>query len=260
MAAELRGRACHAWSPQEDQILRTRWTVGGYEAVRDFLPRRTYSAIVSRASTLRVKAPAHTRRKPPKYPSSEYIDRIIREGYLAATGDKAEIHRLAERVSRPRWWVSRRALDLGLRQPTKREPPWSDAELALLEELAHHSIEVIRRKMAAKGFRRSATAIAVKVKREGIGLREARELAGVYSATGVARLLGVDAKTVARWIKVEGLPAIKAGTTRMDIRGGDEYRIKAKALRGWIGDHAARIDLRKVHRDWFIDLMMGRAA
>ena len=52
----LRGRACPAWSPQEDQVLRTRWTVGGYEAVRDLLPRRTYAAIVTRASTLRVKS------------------------------------------------------------------------------------------------------------------------------------------------------------------------------------------------------------
>ena len=52
------------------------------------------------------------------------------------------------------------------RQATKKEPPWTDAELELLESLAHHSVEVIRRKMAAKGFRRSATAIAVKVKRE----------------------------------------------------------------------------------------------
>ena len=257
---ELRGRACPAWSPQEDQVLRTRWTVGGYEAVRDLLPRRTYSAIVTRASTLRVKAPAHVRRKPRKYPSTEHIDRMIRDGYLAATGDKAEIRRLAERVGRPRWWVSRRALDLGLRQPTKREPPWTDAELELLESLAHHSVEVIRRKMAARGFRRSATAIAVKVKREGIGLREARELVGIYSATGVARLLGVDAKTITRWIEVEGLPATKAGTARVDVQGGDEWRIKARSLRTWIGANAARIDLRKVHRDWFIDLMLGRAA
>lgn len=111
---DARGGAFPAWSPQEDQVLRTRWTIGGYEAVRDLLPRRSYSAIVTRASTLRVKAPAHVRRKPRKYPTSEHIDRLIRDGYLAATGDKAEIRRLADRVGRPRWWVSRRALDLGL--------------------------------------------------------------------------------------------------------------------------------------------------
>lgn len=255
---DARGGAFPAWSPQEDQVLRTHWTVGGYEAVRDLLPRRSYSAIVTRASTLRVKAPAHVRRKPRKYRTSEHIDRMIRDGYLAANGDRNEIRRLAERVGRPRWWVSRRALDLGLRQPTKKEPPWTDAELELLESLAHHAVDVIRRKMAAKGYRRSAVAIAVKVKREGIGLRESRELAGIYSATSLARLLGVDSKTITRWIEVEGLPATKAGTARSDIQGGDEWRIKAKTLRTWIGDHAARIDLRKVHRDWFIDLMMGR--
>jgi hypothetical protein len=257
---ELRGRACPAWTAQEDQVLRTRWVVGGYAAVREYLPRRTYAAIVTRASTLRLRAPAHVRKRPQRYFTTEHIDRAIRDGYLAATGDKAEIRRLAERVGRPRWWVSRRALELGLRQPTKREPPWTDAELELLESLAHHSVEVIRRKMAVKGFRRSTTAIAVKVKREGISLRESREISGIYSATGLARLLGVDAKTVTRWIQVEGLPATKAGTDRTEAQGGDEYRIKARALRTWIGDNATRIDLRKVSRDWFIDLMMGRAA
>jgi hypothetical protein len=258
--SELRGRACPAWTSQEDQVLRTRWVVGGYQAVREYLPKRTYSAIVTRASTLRLRAPAHVRKRPQRYFATEHIDRAIRDGYLAATGDKKEIARLAERVGRPRWWVSRRALELGLRQPTKREPPWSGDELELLESLAHHTVEVIRRKMAAKGYRRSATAIAIKVKREGISLRESREISGIYSATGLARLLGVDAKTITRWIQVEGLPATRAGTARTEVQGGDEHRIKAKDLRRWIGDHATRIDLRKVSRDWFIDLMMGRAA
>jgi hypothetical protein len=36
--------------------------------------------------------------------------------------------------------------------------------------------------------------------------------------------------------------------------------VRTAALRRWIGDNATRIDLRKVSRDWFIDLMMGKAA
>jgi hypothetical protein len=34
---ELRGRACPAWTSQEDQVLRTRWVAGGYQAVREYL-------------------------------------------------------------------------------------------------------------------------------------------------------------------------------------------------------------------------------
>jgi DNA-binding transcriptional regulator YdaS (Cro superfamily) len=257
---ELRGRACPAWTSQEDRALRELWPVGGYEAVNQYLPKRTYAAIATRASTLRLRAPAHVRKRPQRYFTTEHIDRVIREGYLAATGDKKGIARLAERVGRPRWWVSRRALELGLRQPTKKEPPWTDAELELLESLSHHTLEVIRRKMAVKGFRRSTTAIAVKVKREGISLRESREISGIYSATGLARLLGVDAKTVTRWIQVEQLPAARAGTARTAVQGGDEWRIKAKDLRRWIGEHARLVDVRKVSRDWFIDLLLGKAA
>lgn len=248
------------WSHVEDQRLRELWPVGGYQAVRTYLPRRTYSAIVTRASTLRLKAPAHVRHKPRKYPTSEHIDRTIRDGYLAATGDKSEIRRLAERISRPRWWVSKRALELGLRNPTKKEPPWTEEEVEALESLAHHTVEVIRRKMAARGYKRSGAAISVRLKREGIHLRMSRDLAGIYSATSAAKLLGVDAKTVCRWIQLEGLPATKAGTERTLAQGGDEYRVKAKDLRRWIGEHARLIDVRKVARDWFIDLLLGKAA
>src|SRR5512139_1510027 len=148
---QLRGRACPTWTTAEDRALRELWPVGGYEAVRTYLPKRTYSAIVTRASTLGVRAPAHVRHKPQKYTTNEHIDRAITAGYLAATGDKAEIRRLAERVGRPRWWVSRRALELGLRQPTKREPPWTDAELELLESLSLHRINTIRRKLKSHG-------------------------------------------------------------------------------------------------------------
>jgi hypothetical protein len=81
---ELRGRACPAWTAQEDQVLRTRWVAGGYQAVREYLPRRTYSAIVTRASTLRLRAPAHVRKRPQRYFTTEHIDRVIRDGYLDA--------------------------------------------------------------------------------------------------------------------------------------------------------------------------------
>jgi excisionase family DNA binding protein len=131
-------------------------------------------------------------------------------------------------VGRPRWWVSRRALELGLRQPTKREPPWTDAELELLESLSHHRINTIRRKLKSHGYTRSDAAIAVKLKREGISLRMSRDLAGIYSATSAAKLLGVDAKTIQRWIQAEGLPASRAGTARTAVQGGDEWRRLAR--------------------------------
>ncbi len=199
---ELRGRACPAWTAQEDQVLRTRWVAGGYQAVREYLPRRTYSAIVTRASTLRLRAPAHVRKRPQRYFTSEHIDRAIRDGYLASTGDKKEIARLAERVGR--------------------------AELELLESLSHHRINTIRRKLKSHGYTRSDAAIAVKLKREGISLRMSRDLAGIYSATSAAKLLGVDAKTIQRWIQAEGLPASRAGTARTAVQGGDEWRRLAR--------------------------------
>jgi hypothetical protein len=190
---------------------------------------------------------------------TDQIDRLIVEGYAKATS-RDDIRRLAERLNRPRWWIGKRAAVLGVRPVRRREAPWSAAELELLESLAHHSLPVICRKLRAAGYPRTETAVGQKLKRENVSRRLARADAGVYSASALATLFGVDTKTVTRWIRDEGLPATKAGTARTDAQGGDEWRVKAKALRTWVGDNAGRIDLRKVHNVWFIDLMMGRAA
>lgn len=81
-----------------------------------------------------------------------------------------------------------------------------------------------------------------------------------FTAGQLAVLLGVDGKTVTRWIKVENLPGKKRGTARTEAQGGDMWWIARKNLKTWIGSHAQLIDLRKVDRFWFIDFAFGMAA
>lgn len=108
---------------------------------------------------------------------------------------------------------------------------------------------------AAAGFRRSETAIVVHRRRIGLSSKDPDH----HTANDLAKCLGVDPSTVANWITRGWLPATKRGTERTPQQGGDQWWIHRSAVRRFIVDHAAVVDLRKVDRFWFIDLLAGPA-
>ncbi len=190
-----------------------------------------------------------------KYTIEPWIDAEIRRVYEAKPEHRGVVNELARRVGRPRWWVGKRALVLELKAPRFKEPDWTARELELLSTFAHHQPSVIARKFKAHGFRRSETAIVVMRKRQALDLHDPDH----FTAMQLAGLLGVDGKTVTRWIFHEGLPAGRRGTVRTPQQGGDMHWIERKQLRVWMGRHAQLIDLRKVDRFWFLDLAFGSA-
>lgn len=100
------------------------------------------------------------------------------------------------------------------------------------------------------GFERSDTACVVRMKR--LGIARGGDGSDAWSATALAKLMGVDSSTVTkRWIALEGLPAKKRGTERTAVQGGDEWLITRSGLRTWLKDHAQCIDLRKVDKFFF---------
>ena len=185
-----------------------------------------------------------------KHTASEYIDQRIRDGYAAARA-KGDYARLADELGRPRWWVQKRAAALGLTRTVRtRLDAWSAGELELIERWGTCTLPVIRRKLAAAGYTRTETAIAVKLKR----LRIDRDDPDRWSPGDVARALGVDPATVRDWIARRGLAAVTVGRS-------DRARlaIERKALRGWIKLHPRYVDLRRVDQVWFMDLILGSA-
>lgn len=242
------------WLTTEDALIRQHYPLGGGLACLDVLPGRTLSAIYSRAGKLGLAAANLQRgvqhRTP--YEATELIDADIRRVYLS-TPTRGIVNELARRVMRPKWWVSRRARSMGLVVPRFKELPWSAAELKIVEDNAHKVTAVIKRILRQRGFKRTETAIAIRVKREGFDRHDPNH----YTANQLALLLGIDGKTVTRWIELEGLPATRRGTKRTESQGGDQWWIERSALRAWIGKHAQLIDLRKVERYWFIDLAFG---
>ena len=177
----------------------------------------------------------------------------IRDLYAAAPG-RAQVQDVARRCGRPQWWVQKRAVQLGIVTPRYKEPLWSEAELAYLEAHAHLSVQVLRKKFAQRGWRRTASAIALRVKRGGFPTQDPDR----WVAAQLAVLMGVDRGTVTRWIKREGLPAaVEPSRTGTGPDALEMYRVSRRDLRRWIGTHAQLVDLRKVDRYWFIDLAFG---
>lgn len=183
------------------------------------------------------------------YHSNDTLDAAIRRLYQAKP-ERGAVRDFAARHRRPRWWISRRAADLGIATPTKREPAWSETELAILERHYWQNPKTVQKRLSDAGFQRSLTAIAVKRRKERLLIADAP----FVTANALAELCGVDPRTVAReWIHRLGLPAKRRGTDRTDAQGGDHWWIALSAFRKWVRDNRHKVDLRKVDQVWFYE-------
>lgn len=241
------------WTTKEEAILHEHYSKpGGVERCVALLLGRTRGAIMQHGGHV-LGLRAHLQPKDRKhYAGSEHIDQAIRFVYQN-NASKGAIRELAAKIDRPRWWVSKRAASLGLAVPRYKDAPWSPAETGILEENCSRHPKSIRAALKRAGFSRTETAIIVKRKRLHLETKDPN----VYTATDLGNLMGVDRGTVTHWIERFGLPARRKPTDRTEAQGGDPYQITRRALRLWIGENAARVDLRKVDRFWFIDLLIG---
>lgn len=71
----------------------------------------------------------------------------------------------------------------------------------------------------------------------------------------MASEFGVDIKVVTRWIDQGWLVAGRRGTKRVESQGGDQWWIKRKHVRDFVIESIGIIDIRKVDKVWFVDLL-----
>jgi len=190
------------------------------------------------------------RRRARKYLRSAEVDQVIREAYEAwrTRGDRKAIKLAAKRIEWPRWMVKLRARQLGLTRV--KESPWSNTELAILDQFGWMQPETLAVKLRERGFQRSVS---------GITQMRTRQMAGAngawFTARGLAKLLGIDDHKVLRWIRAGLLPARRRGTNRTEAQGGDDWLIMRTAVRQFLIEHPVEYDLDKVDKYWFIDLL-----
>lgn len=197
----------------------------------------------------RKKGIPKTRTAKTKYVITPEIHEMIKHVYQDMTGN-GEVNRLAARLGLPRWKISRYATAQGWIAQQKKEPDWSEQELHILEQNAHHTVRLIQKRLAKYGFHRSESGIIQKRKR----MRYLQNLNG-QSATSLALCFGSDIKTITRWIFQGYLKATKRGTARTAAQGGDQWWIKENDVRRFVMNNAELIDIRKVDKFWFIDML-----
>ena len=191
-------------------------------------------------------APAYRR----KYHFTLAMDEEIRRAYhfFLDYNNRRAIGACARKLQMPRWAINRRAALLGLARI--KEPAWTVDETAILERWGHLTDAVIQRKLKSAGFHRSVNAIHLKVKR----LHIRQNLDG-YSANALALAFGVDGHKITYWINRHMLKATRRGTARTESQGGDTYWITHNAVREFVLKHPDEVDLRKVEKWWFLDLV-----
>jgi len=246
-------QARNFWTDTERALLADAYTRGGLPEARKVLPYRHERAIYSQAYKQGLKSPRTQPRLCKKYESTEQIDDLIRRFYLLPETHIGRARRFAESIQRPAWWVKKRAAALGLAVPREKPPEWTEAELALLEANAFRGNQALVKLLKRHGYKRTEAAVGLQLKRRHIE----RADPNVWTGCALARLMGVDGRTVGRWIDVEGLPAKRRGTARTKSQGGDMWLISRAPLRRWIATHQQLVDLRKVDRYWFMDLAFG---
>ncbi|WP_206078655.1 hypothetical protein [Allomesorhizobium camelthorni] len=241
------------WTGREEKLLRENYPGGGVSACLAVLPGRSAKSIYMRAGTLGLLRPGpdgkvHERQA---WESSEQIDLIIRRTYQKSPS-KGDIQKCAATCGRPRWWVSKRAVKLGLVVPRFKEPAWSEVEIEIVTENAHKAPATLQKMLRSKGFHRTETAIFVKLKRIGADRTDPNHL----NANQLAGVMGVDRKTVSGWIAKGWLKATRREATATD----DFWWIHRRDVARFIVENVAAVDLRKVDKFWFVDLLVHEGA
>lgn len=149
----------------------------------------------------------------------------------------------------PRWYIRRIAACNGLAREGHNRP-WSQEETEYLEK--HYETKSID--FICKKLKRSRTAVFVKSRRLGISKHNG---AG-FTMQEVCSILGCDHHKVRTWIESGKLRDSRKNTERVPEQGGDMWHIKPADIREMVIDYWQEIDIRRVDKFYFIQLLAGR--
>ena len=194
--------------------------------------------------------PRH-RGKPAKYVPTPVTDEVIRQAYQRFWEFHSwwAIKTCAKRIGWPHWAVKKRAQKLGLSRASENEP-WTSNEERILHSNAHHSDRYVAVALRDAGFHRTPTAVHLKMKRE----RIKQNLDG-YSGRQLAEAFGIDNHKITRWITSGALKAERREQDRTPQQGGNAWWIRRDDVRDFVFRCPDEIDLKKVEKFWFLDLV-----
>lgn len=236
------------WSPEEIAILREHYPVGGINACVARLPDRNERTIYTKAAKIGLRSKKH-RVPPTRWTWSLHQDDLIRRAYREDPR-RGRVKRLARKMGRPAYAVSLRARQLGLVAPSGPGRPWAQREHDLIVAHASNQPISIARILKRNGFKRTPGAIQHRLN----AMRIDRVDDDRYTGNGLAELMGVNVHKVASWIAKGWLKAKRERGDRT------RYSIHRNAVRRFIVENVGEVDLRRVDKLWFVDLLAGSGA
>lgn len=245
------------WSDADLQVLRENFAKpGGVDACCRALPHRSRISIYQTAGKQGLKAWGNLGGKRERHALTPEIEARMREAWPSLTGRGAQTLFIEKDLGVRKHVGMRWAVSLGLATLRRKEPPWTPAEDLLMGKVPLHSPARCAAMFREHGFARTPTAITIRAKRLGLSRRYRETLSG----TTFAKILGVDNKTTTQWCVLGTLPATRRESERLPQQGGAPWSITRAAARQFILDNLATIDIRKVEKVAFVDLLVNVGA
>lgn len=178
-------------------------------------------------------------------------DAKIRAAYAEYNAHEVIPHLMKVFPKHARWSITRRAQAIGAATVRTKEPRWSEAEDAILQEHAWMSAERIGIKLREGGFSRTVTSIHIRKRRYRL-----REKIDGMTLNALAEFLDVDIHKAITWQKKGWLKAERYGTSGDNH---DHWHVTTEAIRSFFFEHYEQIDLTKLERAgskvWFLELI-----
>ncbi len=185
------------------------------------------------------------------WPWTEEQDQIIREVWPMIYRRETNVATLAKRLGGVSDCQLRaRAKRLGVSVLRDAERGWADDEIEYMCSIAHLGLQGIQKRMRKRGWPRSLNAIAVKLAR--LNQKTRGENVHLYSADGLAQLLGVAPDTVRRWISRGWLKATQHSST---VTASNRWDIAPSDVVRFMRDYTAHVDLSRADKFWLVDLL-----
>ena len=244
-------KSYHYWTREELDLLSDAWAIGGLKAAREALPGRSDDSLRGKAHSLGVTIASRKRHE--RYEPSEFVDAAIKKAYRNAMPD---LNTLSAQIGRPKGWIKYRAGVLGVRRIMAGGGiVWLEDEDAILNECIELglSINTMHKRLRSAGFNRSLSAISARMSR--LELRVNRQW---WTASDVAKLLGVDEHLVVRHINAGLLKAERQGGNRRLSDTPSEakmWAITQDNLRRFMLEHPGRWDHRRMQKEALLDLL-----
>lgn len=187
--------------------------------------------------------------------STPQIDNAIRDAY--ASPQRGPCVRVAKKFKLDHHWVCYRARALGLSRRS-RVDVWTPEENEILERTHEKGgVKHIQSRLKAAGYTRSLSAIENQMTRLDLS-STARD---VYTASDIARVMGVDSKQVARWIDKGMLRARRENRTGLqDYEVAKCWLIEHRHVRQFLIDHVAQYYVGRIDKFWLVSTLAGHSA